>query len=330
MRRGTQREAVAGVTLIELMIALAIFSIIALAAMTFLIDSVRVNHTVEAQTDTSNMGQQALDDIRGSLGASRKILDAESGFLPLIDLSGAPEAAGAIRLPVIEPAGSLTPRAGGRDGPFERDSIGNALLFVEALGPFQEPATKRLVDRFRFVLYYVAKAEGRIARVPYVLDLVRVESGVYADFTQLDSMDEDTARSVVLALEKEGVAYAWDSGAPPEGAFSRLSAGKVVKPPEPNHRIVPLRIASALPGIGRAMRGSGMIGYSVAPNDGELPIRARVPRFAQPADGFPNGFEVLITGPGHGRKVLVRLVLAAETQGRFFSREHQIVAAVWD
>lgn len=317
-------------TLIEMMVSLAIFSVIALAAMSFIVSSLRVNYYVEAQTDVSNMGQQALDQMRGSLAQSKKLLDVNSEFLALVDLSSAPELAGEIRLPKIEPAGSLTPRAGSKDGAFNKSSVGNALLYVEALPPFQERSTKRLIDRYRFVLYYVGKAEGRIAHVPYALDLVRIESAEYADFTQIDALDEDMERTIVAALEKSGIVYAWDPGAPPIAAFSRLSGARLVVPPEPKHRIVPANIASALPGIGRAQRGAGMIGYSIAPNDGEVPIRTVVPLYGQAADGFPNGFEVLVTGPGHGRKVFVRLVLAAEAQGRFFSREHQMLAAVWD
>lgn len=323
-------RAVRGLTLIELMVSLAIFSVIALAAMSFMVTSVRVNYTVEAQADTSNMGQQALDQLRSSLAQSKKLLDVESGFLPLIDLASAPEPAGEIRLPKIEPNGSLTPRAGSKDGAYAKSSVGNAILFVEALPPFQDPKSKRLIDRYRFVLYYVAKKEGRIAHVPYMLDLVRVESAPYADFTQVDALEAEIENGVIAALEATGVGHAWDPGAPAIAAFSRLSGGRLVVPPEPKHGIVPARVVSALPGIGRMQRGAGMIGYSIAPNDGEVPIRTAVPKFAQVADGFPNGFEVLVTGPGHGRKVLVRLVLVGEAQQRFFSREHQIVAAVWD
>jgi prepilin-type N-terminal cleavage/methylation domain-containing protein len=318
------------VTLIEMMVSLAIFSVIALAAMSFIVSSLRVNYYVEAQTDASNMGQQALDEMRGSLAQSKKLLDVSSEFLPLVDLSTAPELAGEIRLPKIEPAGSLTPRAGSKDGAFNKSSVGNALLYVEALSPFQEPTTKRFIDRYRFVLYYVAKAKGSIAQVPYVLDLVRVESAPYADFTQIDALTDEMEHTVVAALEKDGIVYAWDPGAPAIAAFSRLAGARLVVPPEPKHRIAPAQIASAIPGVGRAQRGAGVIAYSLAFNDGEVPIRTAVPKYGQAADGFPNGFEVLVTGPGHGRKVFVRLVVAAEAQGRYFSREHQMLAAVWD
>lgn len=326
-------QAERGFTLIEAMVSLAIFSVLALVISTFIIDSQKVNFTVEAQTDASLMGQQGLDDLRWRLEQSRRLLDGGSGMLPLVDLSAAPPAAGEIRLPKIEPNGALTPKAVDKKTAFEQGSVGNAVFFVEALQPYREPRTGRLVDLYRFVLYYVAKHEGdgqKFAHMPFCLDVVRWESVVYADFQQLDSLDDELETSMVNGLAAKGIGFAWDAGSPAEAAFTRLAGGRMQRPPEPRHRIAQASATSAFPGIGRGQRIAGVIGYSVAPNDGEVPIRNKVPKYAQPADGFPNGFEVLIAGPGHGRKVMVRLVIAAETHGRFYSREHQMIAAVWD
>lgn len=325
-----RRPDAAGFTLIEAMVSLAIFSIIAVVISTFLIDSTRVNYSLEAQSDTGVMGQQGLDSIRWSLEQSRRLLDVDSGYLPLMDLDGAPAPGGEIRLPRIVPNASISPR-GTREQPFARDAVGNALLFVEALPPWREPQTGHLIDRSRFVLYYVARKEGQsFAHMPFCLDLIRWESGVYADFQQIESLGDEMAARVVGGLAKEGINFAFDTGAPPEAAFSRLEGGRLVRPPEPRHRVKAANVASALPGIGRSQRASGVIGYTVAPNDGEVPIATRVPGLAKAADGFPHGFEVVVTGPGHGRKVMLRLVLAAEAHGRYYSREHQAIASVWD
>ena len=324
------RHRRAGATLIELMVSLAIFSVIAMAALSFMLTTLRVNQTVEAQADTSSMGQQALDDLRGRLSQSRRILDIDSGFLDIVDLTTSPEREGVLRLPRIDATASLSPRAGAKDGPWVPENVGNAILFVESLPPYRDAKTKRFVDRYQFALYYLARREGKIGSMPYVVDLMRFESVQYADFTQLDAMDEETLREVVAGLAKAGITYAWDAGAPPQAAFSKLAMGRIVEPPEPGHRITPKSVVSAMPGVGTGQRGSGVITYTVAPNAGDLPIRTVVPRFAKPADGFPNGFEVLIAGPGHGRKVLVRLVVVGHAQQRFYSREHQMLAAVWD
>lgn len=330
MRAPTRQD---GFTLIETMVSLAIFSVIALAVSTFVIDSQRVNYAVEAQTEASVMGQGALDDLRWKLEQSRRIIDRGSGILELVDLSGAPRPAGEIRLPKIEPNGSLTPRAGRKDNPFHVESVGNAILFVEAEPPYREPRSGRLVDLYHFVLYYVAERDGngaKIAHMPYWLDLVRVESATYADFQQVDGLPEELQRDVVNGLARAGVTLAWDANSPPEGAFSRLAGGRVVHPPEPRHKIPAKKIESAVPGLGHGQRIAGNMAFTIAPNAGELPIRQKVPEFAQPSDGFPMGFEVVIAGPGHGRKVMVRIVIAAQAHQRYFSREHQMIAAVWD
>jgi prepilin-type N-terminal cleavage/methylation domain-containing protein len=324
---------VRGLTLVEMMISIAIFSVIALAITTFIIDSVKVNGTVQAETDAVVLSQQSLDDLRWRLEQSRRLLDADSGFLPMFDLSAAPVPAGEVRLPKVVANASLTPRAGGKDLPFDASAVGNALLFVEALPPWKEPSTGRLVDLYRFVLYYVSKGAGEatLGHMPFWLDVTRVESVPYADFQQVDSLGGELANKAIEGLVARGVNYAWDAGAPAGAAFSKLANGEIVTPPEPNHRIQPKTTVTAVPGLGAGERAAGMMTYSIAPNAGEIPIHTVVPRFANPADGFPNGFEVLIAGPSHGRKVMVRMVIAARAPGnRWFSRETLMLAAVWD
>jgi len=324
-----------GMTLVELMIAMAIFSVLAFAIADFIISSQKVNGVVESETEISVLGQSALDDLRGELAQSRRILDVDSGFLDRIDLTapGIPPAAGEVRLPRVVPNGSLTPKAGFKDLPFDATAVGNAILFVKALPPWKDKASGRLIDEYCFVLYYVAKGEhdGSLGHMPYYLQIERWQSQPYADFQQVDSLGSGPqAADLIRGLTTSGVHWAWDAGAPPVGAFSRLENDQLEQPPDPHAKIAMDKVAAAIDGLGRSMRSSGVICYSVAPNDGEIPIHVEVPRFTQPADGFPNGFEVLVAGPSHGRKVLVRLVLSAEEQGHWFSREHQMLAAVWD
>ena len=54
----------AGMTLIELMIALAIFSVLAFAISDFILSSQKVNGVVESETEISVLGQSSLDDLR--------------------------------------------------------------------------------------------------------------------------------------------------------------------------------------------------------------------------------------------------------------------------
>lgn len=327
------KNRASGFTLIETMVAMAIFSVIAIAITTFIIDSQKVNFQIMAQTDASSMAQQALDDLRWRLEQSRMILDADSGYLPLLDLEHAPPVEGKLVLPKIEPTGSLTPRASGKDPEFAAESVGNALLFVEALPPFRDPKSGRLIDCYRFLLYYIAEGprHEKFGPLPNYLDLMLFQSVTYADYAQVDSLPKDLAPDVIRALETAGITFTWESTAPAIAAFSRMTHGEIQIPPEPKHKILAKQVESAVPGLGRVMTAAGSIAYSVATNTpGDLPIHLVVPKYAKPSNGFPNGFEVEIAGPSHGRKVLARLVLVAETHGRFFSRENQMLAAVWD
>ena len=322
-----------GFTLIETMVAMAIFSVIALALSTFIIDSQKVNFQIQAETDAALLSQTALDDLRWRLEQSRAILDANSGYLDLIDLGSAPPIEGKLQLPTIEPTGSLSPRASAKDPPFNQGSVGNALLFAEAMPPFHDPKTGRMVDVYRFVLYYVAEGprHEKFGPLPNYLDLMRFESTTYADFAQVDSLPKDLAPGVIAALESAGITYTWEATAPAIAAFSRLAHGEIQEPPEPKHKILAAHVDSAIPGLGRVQTAAGSIAYTIATNTpGDLPIHQVVPTVAKSANGFPNGFEVEIAGPSHGRKVLARLVLVAETHGRYFSRDNLMIAAVWD
>ena len=190
-----------------------------------------------------------------------------------------------------------------------------------------------MIDVYHFVLYYVAAGPRHEAfgPLPDYLDLMRFESVPYADFAQVDSLPKELSVEILRALEATGVRYAWEPNAPALAAFSRISGGEMQIPPEPHHRILAKIVESAIPGLGRVQTAAGSMDYSVAINTpGLLPIHTVVPRFAKPSDGFPNGFEIAIVGPSHGRKVLARLVLVASTHGRFYSRENQMIASVWD
>ena len=83
-----------GFTLLEMMVAMAIFSIIVLALSTFLIDSQKVNFQIQAESSASTMAQASLDDLRWRLEQSRMLLDVDSGYLDYLDLGAAPPSNG--------------------------------------------------------------------------------------------------------------------------------------------------------------------------------------------------------------------------------------------
>lgn len=323
-----------GFTLIEMMVAMAILSIIALALSTFLIDMTKVNFRIAAETGASTRAQTALDQMRWRLEQSRMLLDVDSGYLDYLDLASAPPPEGTLRLPRIMQTGAISPRAaGGKEGEFDPTAVGNALFFVEALPPFHDAKTGRTIDCFRFVLYYLAQGTKHqsFGPLPDYVELLAAESPVYADFAQLDAIPEETRGDVIRALAAKEITWAWEANAPPKGAFSRLDDGAIVIPPEPHHKIPIAKVTPAIDALGTVNEAAGNMSFSVATNTpGLLPIHTTVPKFAVAEPGFPNGFEVQITGPSHGRKVFARLVIVANTQQRFFSRESQMLASVWD
>lgn len=322
----------AGYTLVEVLVSVAISALIMVAALVLISTSAQVNQQIEAQTDTTVMANEALSDLRWRLTSSRKLLDRSAQgdeYMKMLDLDGAPPRYAATRLPRVEVSAVLSPRA----KEFEQDSVGNALLFAEVLEPFTDEASGRRVDVYRFVYYYLSPRSGEsLGGVKEVLDLIRFESVRYADFTQLDSLEGETASQVAGALLKEGIRYAWDVDAPTKGAFSQIGYSGLVRPPIARHVIERGNTEPAVLGVGVGQASSGLRALTVARNQSpDFPIAADVPRFAEAGeDGFPAGFEVLVGGPTRGRKVLLRLVLASWSGGRFASGQGQLLVAVGD
>ena len=316
-----------GFTLVELMLSVLILALVVLAATTFIVNSLKTNQHLEAQTDSSTYANATLSQMRWRLTASRRLLDRSAGgdlYLEMVDLSDAPARMNGSRLPLVVSDPPLAAPA---------DAVGNSLLFAEVLEPFTEPETVRRVDRYRFVYYYLSpRPVTRFGPFSEVTDLIRWESVEYADFTQLDSLDEETAAKMATALRSAGIEHAGDVDAPPEAAFSALNYTGLVKPPEPTHTIRKVIHVHAVDGIGVGQASTGVRALSVARNSGEdFAIATRVPLYAEADEtGFPGGFEVVIGGPTRGRKVVLRLVLASFAGGRLYSRDAQLLVAVSD
>lgn len=320
------RDSSRGFTLVELMLSVLILALVVLAATTFIINSLKTNQHLEAQSDSATYANATLSQIRWKLTSSRKLLDRSAGgeaYLEMIDLGAAPPVIEGSRLPLVVPDAPL---------PASPNAVGNSLLLAEILEPFTEPETGRRVDRYRFVYYYLSpRAVTQLGPFKEVLDLIRWESVVYADFTQLDSLDEETAAKVATALRAARIEYVWDVDAPPEAAFSALSYTGLVKPPEPTHTIHWSRHTHAVDGIGVGQASTGLRVLSVARNSGpDFSIATPVPFYGQGEEGFPGGFEVVVGGPTRGRKVVLRLVLASWAGGRLYSRDAQLLVAVSD
>jgi hypothetical protein len=330
-----------GMTLSELLIAALILAIMVIFIGSFLISGFQNNIRVQAIVDLGNNAQQTVNQIKLEMSQSKRIFDNgpvglgywealgfQKGNLPLVGS----------KLPEIISHGSLSPsNEGNFRNPFVRESVGNMIFFVEHLPALESQKDKRIIDLYRFVVYFLSqKNKDRFSpKIPYYLDLVRCESSSYADLSQMYHVQDEEVRANLLSLLSNfGVAAFWDSQADADVAFTQLKGYAPGQDPEVQHRIQMVKCKSSVTEIGRVTRPPGTVTYSVAHNTStKFPIRLQVPLFAKPQNNeemFPSGFEVVIVGPKSGRQVLLRLVLAANVRDQILTRGSSVIAMVKD
>lgn len=187
---------------------------------------------------------------------------------------------------------------------------GNALFIVKSL-PSQIVDLSQLVgikklyriDAFQFLIYYVTqRADGR-------QDIGRWSSHPVASYTELSAIEDENERAKAVAqLADQGVCCAWDPTEVASLAFYNLDARTgamtlATAADKPVRQAVDLSIEEML--VARHLE--------IAENGS---VRMAVPKFATEGPNFPHGFEVRIDGPGTGRLVLIRLVVAKRAGDR--------------
>jgi hypothetical protein len=174
-----------------------------------------------------------------------------------------------------------------------------------------------------------------------ILELCRWQSVQFADYNQLYSLNnlddggatlQDTLQELRTADPSTGrpaVTVAWNPTADADEAFYNFAGGALPSWPSSDYKIERLDAGSAIAQLNGPRIGGDMV-YTVAFNSGEdFDIRDPVPVFTEAEtihDGFPHGFEVMMCGPTGGRKVMIRLVLAADSSSaRLVSRENIVL-----
>jgi len=324
MRMKRHRAHPNGFTLIELTIAGGLIAVLALCAVK-LTDTIRRGMTdTEARTVLNLMAQDVLNQIKNNLSANRRLFQNTTNdlrFLARLPPSVVP--LGGSALPKIEAAGTLSPVI--------RASVGNSLFFASLDRTLDSPAPPALVDIYRFNYYHLAADGVFAAGVPRRL-LWEWRSVPYADRAQLMAIPDNTNRqAVVRALVGQNVRLAWDGAATdPNDAFFELSGGGDISA-DRRHVLVTDTVLTQ--NLLRKVRGAapGGFSYSVAANTGNsFRLSHTVPLFAATSAGvplFPSGFETMAVGPGSGRKVFLRLVLAARGGSNGFRSVEQTVLA---
>lgn len=326
---GASREQ--GVSLPEVLVVLALMSVVALIFNQLYIGTIQTTMFLESHNDLAIFGQQAVNTIKLETMQSRGLFQNDTigqGYLAALALPTELTAITGSRLPTANANGIFEPDSGTEI--FTGNSMLQArqrppvLTNVDHDGDSSTANVEFLADRYRFQYFYLTKRTDHAVRgVGFRLDLMRFESDDYADYFQLDSLPATFRDAVAADLYAEGVRFAWDAGAAAGSAFYSISdTGAMTAVPD--HTIAAAEIESLLPGMGGG-RISGAMNYSVGiQKDPPFATKEPVSLFALPSGLFPSGFEVQMIGPTGARKVNMRLMLMAEVRNKLTSHANSV------
>ena len=340
------RRGDAGVSFTELMVVMFLFSIIGIMAYDMLVGTAQTNLYMEANNDLSEYGQRLVNEIKTEVLQSKRLIDDSAqgqGYLAALELTNAPTPIDTTDLASIKVNGSFSPSLiGDSDHPFDPASVGNAIFFVQALTPYLNDTDGVRIDLYRFLYYYLSKNSAReIENQGNILELTRWESVYFADYNQLVQLnnfdDGGAIQSAALqALNVEDAAtgrpaltMAWNPDEDVDDAFFSFAGGSLASSADSSYEIEMESATQAIRNLNSPRIGGEMV-YSVAFNTSDtFDLGDTVPVFAAADvanDGFPHGFEVMMGGPTGGRRVLIRLVLAADSgSARLVSRENIVL-----
>lgn len=306
----TGREA--GVSFVETMIVLTVFSMLILTFFKSLIMVRSGNEMVAQHNDVNTRCQRALNRLVNQASASARLYgDGPVGTALLNILQGVPETMLAdSKLPVIAPTGIV-----------EKDQVGqratgNILLFLQAGKPFTyrpllSPADTNRIDVYHVVAVYLRRKldiTGPLKDRVDGLDLVMFRSVPMLDLNQVQDVTDIAERAALLIEARNGrkIDYVFDTTAPIASAlqtFDALGAIETILPA--NYEIPQLTMRQFFEH--RSL--------SVATNG--APERFGVARFSQvdsSGEGFPHGFEVRLLGKAGARQLFLHLVVANESK----------------
>ncbi len=340
------RQGDAGVSFTELMVVMFLFTVIGIMVYDLLVGTAQTNLYLEANNDLSEYGQRLVNEIKTEVLQSKKLIGDGTqgqGYQAALDLSAAPTPLDTSSLATIDVNGSFSPSlVGDADHPFNPASVGNALLFAQAITPYLDESAGVRIDLYRLIYYYLTRSTAEeIESEGCILDLYRWESVVFADYNQLVRLNDydDAGATLSAALgalatadpstDRPAVTMAWNPDEDADSAFFSFASGSMATAPSTGYAVEMFDASPAISNMHEPRIGGKMV-YSVAFNtSADFDLGDTVPAFGTAdtnQDGFPHGFEVMMGGPTGGRKVLVRLVLAADSgNARLVSRENVVL-----
>ncbi|OGS47435.1 MAG: hypothetical protein A2539_08500 [Elusimicrobia bacterium RIFOXYD2_FULL_34_15] len=331
MIKSTYRLTDKGLTLVEVIVALAIFLIIVPVITSVLMNVTKGFTSFEASNSLKKTNQNTLNRIYLKLTESKKIFQnipsdptvPHNAYLGRIVANnyivsgiGCPKLLENSKLPIVEEQSSL---AQGTTN-FTPSSVGNSLFFANS------DSTKVLtnildgagishtisIDLYKFNYYYLTEENPKPMRAMPSYRLVEWESLNYADYNQIINYTDQTLKNnMAISLRNNNILWSWDTTVLESNinnAFYELNTDGLGKiDVKPTHTIQILKY-NILTDMNTGIMGGGYK-YGISSN---TTYPKKVPQYANALGKFPGGFEVAIVGPTSGRRVFLRCVILAQ------------------
>jgi len=320
-------------TIVELMIVTVFLSVLFVLFYQLVLRITQANEYAMAFSELSTYSQQACNDMKEDLTASRFLFQNDSfgnAYWDAIMFPTDAQPLNSCRLPTAEELGNFEPDTA------THQKTGNCILFIKNETPFTtvckygpddtDYKTVR-IDVYRIVAYYLTKITGSdIGNKPDSLNLIRAETELYADYSQLiyigendpDDDHPDLQEELLAKLvEDADVNYAWKTSEEPDEAFFpiELTGSTYTLATSPQSPMV-IQFDSWEEVVPNMKYKHMSVCWNI---DDTFRLPIKVPTFgvaSAAGDGFPHGFEVQIIGPSGARQIMTRIALVKETSSR--------------
>jgi len=305
----------AGVTLVESMVVLGVFSLLVLTFFKSVIMVQDGNTMMGHHNRVNTKCQRVLNHLVTKVSSSVRLYGENSeGRLLLNTLEGvSTEILPDSKLPVLLPDGIVE-----KDPENER-STGNCLLFIQADTPYgykAEGGTEDFIriDVYRIVAVYLKRKPGVVGSLekrPDGLELAMFKSVPLLDFGQVSAVENDEEKERLLrqARTERGIDYLFDKNEVVSRALRTFDLQGVLNPNLPDPYVI---LADSEEGQKDILADTSI---SVATNG--APEQYGVARFAWRSiegAGFPHGLEARIIGGAGARQILLHLTLVMRSK----------------
>ncbi len=342
------RHTQAGYSLMEVIVVMAISSVIMIIAYDLIEGAMKTSLFVESHNQLAQLSQRPVNAVSSDVFQSRAVFQNDTigqSFLSKVvaQLPADHPIQAGYRLPLADVSTTMF----GPDTSGGTHYVGNCLLVLRQLNPLAiewNDGSSDLnfpADMYRFDFYYLSRNTKRsFGGAGYYVDLIRWRSVEFADYGQLSAFFSAVSstpqkNTIVNGLAAAGITTAVDPGAATtaDNSFYTIgTGGTLTQMTNPAIPVLPTDAANQVFGCGSMLPelGAGSISGKMLFSVGFVPakpfvLRDPMPKWAcQDASlpGYVTGFENKIVGTGASQKLLVRLLLMANYGvGKFDSQE---------